>query len=130
MFCIDVSGSMAKNRINVVKTSCLSTLKLLKEQNPTFKVALIIFSDNGVYFGSGDRFLYTIPLWNTNGKNRARDQVSSLKAVSESYDQMVNVINNLQANGGTKIMSALAHSVLLASNINNSKMIVENFHGD
>ena len=126
VFCIDVSGSMANDRIAVVKSSCLNTLKLLKEKNPSFKVALTIFENIGTYFGSGDLKESTISMldWDSNGKYRVSNQAAALKPISETYDQMVNAINNLQASGGTRIMSALAHSVLLASNVNNSEVIL------
>jgi len=126
VFCVDVSGSMANSRIRLVKSSCLSTLKLLKENNPAFKVALIIFEERSTYFGSGNLNESTIPFheWSSTGKDRARDQASTLKPICESYDQMVTAIKNLQANSGTKIMSALAHSVLLASHVNNSEVIL------
>ena len=127
VFCIDVSGSMAGRNIEMVKSSCLATLKLIKEKHTEFKVALVTFESKGIYWGHGSLREYTVSEsdWSsTSNQNTVRNQSHSLKPVSESYDQIVSAINNLQASGGTRIISALAHSVLIASSVKNSEIIL------
>jgi len=124
VLCIDVSGSMQGNRINMVKAACVNTIDKLKKECPKYKVALITFESNSFYYGDGrSNKEYTIQAGNdenyisrsSNDQQRVKLLASSLLPIEDSHRFLVDKINSLNGSGGTNIRSALAHSVFLAS---------------
>ena len=126
VFCIDVSGSMSGNRLEIVKKASINTIKLLKEKKPEYKVALVTFESRSMYYGHGDINENIFDSSNINSRNQDifKSMCSNLLPIKSSYDYLERKINSLNGSGGTRICSALIQSVHLASTIPNSQVIL------
>jgi hypothetical protein len=131
VFCIDISGSMAGSRINMVKDACINTINVLKDQNPDYKVALITFESRSKYYGHGNIYESTVNAFGSkdiskllNHQDKVKSLAKDLLPIKESYELLISKIKSLTANGGTSICSALSHSVFLASSLPNSEIIL------
>jgi Mg-chelatase subunit ChlD len=121
IFCIDTSGSMAGPRINSVKNACLKTIEqLCNQDNSKIKVALVTFDSTSKYYGNGDLNESTITKQNWYDKSeqtmgKIKQYAQELLTVNKSATLIKHRLEKLDADGGTSICDALAHSVLLAS---------------
>ena len=124
IFCIDVSGSMSGHRLQTVKTACIATLNLLFSKNSEYRVALVTFESNTIYYGHGDMNEFTNLALTSYLPEKIKSLANSILPIKSSYDLLVNRINALQGSGGTYICPALSQSVLIAANTPNSEVIV------
>jgi len=127
VFCIDISGSMSGNRLNMVKEACIKTLNKIEKESPEFKVALLTFESTGRYYGDCTKqTVETKPVENDfiSNSSTVKSLADNLLPIKNTHNMLVNSIKNLNASGGTCICSALAHSVFLASGLPNSEVIL------
>ena len=129
VFCIDISGSMAGNRIDHVKIAVHKILDTLYSREFKYKVAFITFNGNGFYYGHGDVCQATIDMmdWrnmNQSKINEIKNSANDLLRIDRSYPVLKNRLNGLIGDGSTYLWSALSHSVILASAYPNSEVIL------
>lgn len=112
---------MAGPRINSVRNACLKTIEQLCEQeNTKVKVALVTFDSTSKYYGHGvlDHETITKQDWFDKSEQTLRkfeQYAEELFNVKEAARMIRERLEKLDADGGTNICDALAHSVLLAS---------------
>lgn len=112
VFCIDVSGSMNGERIDMVRDASLKTIEMLKKKAPSCKVALITFESQAYYWGDAKSRGNSIA-----NHNCLQEKNVNLRAIEESYRDIKYAIESLNAGGGTNICAALAESVCIGTEV-------------
>ena len=139
IICIDISGSMSGSRIEIAKKASLKALDQLKEKGSEHKVALVSFQSEAFYYGDGRKEfglfgnsqLMCVQIKNnidnldkTEIVTSITSKASSLRPIRDSYYDLKEAIEKLMATGGTRILSALIESVILASTESNSEILL------
>jgi len=137
------------SRLNGVQMACLENLTCLKDTEPNRKVSLLTFSEKVKYFGDGTNCNINEPLINTSRTNYKNNEMiieipndiltnkekmfslaqnqsknENLVGLSESYDNLKEIIKNLSTEGTTALGPALAFSIGYLSDKRDGSQII------
>ncbi|XP_074555012.1 circularly permutated Ras protein 1 isoform X2 [Halichoeres trimaculatus] len=141
VFCVDISGSMSVttevtasngsqahiSRLQGMQDALKGALTSMLQQSPHRRVALVTFNDDVVIYGDGTSVPLTLRDWALVDYDHIWQQsvaYSVPHCIAETYNQLIQRVQDLREHGATCLGSAALASVAIASRYPGSKVIL------
>ncbi|XP_060888044.1 circularly permutated Ras protein 1 isoform X2 [Labrus mixtus] len=140
VFCVDISGSMSVttevttssgtahiSRLQSMQDALQRALTSLLQQSPHRRVALVTFNDDVVIYGDGTSTPLALRDWALVDYDHIWQQsvaYSIPHCIAETYNQLMQRVQDLSENGATCLGPAMLASVAMASRYPGSKVIL------